>query len=65
MENFLSNLSVTTVANEVFSGEDHAILANMIWRRWGRDYQAAHAAWKRLFQNSCTLEDFVRLVDAG
>ena len=47
---------------EVFSHAEHANLAFAIWRRWGRSLPDAASAWRRLFQNSCTEEQFAALV---
>jgi hypothetical protein len=38
-------------------------LALLIWRRWNRDYAAAAAAWRRLFQNSTSARQFREMVD--
>jgi hypothetical protein len=54
--------SVTTTAGERFSAQDSANLAHLIWRRFGKDYEAGVVAWRRLLQNSCPLEDFRALV---
>jgi len=45
-----------------FSHIDHVILARGIFIRWNRDVEAAVVAWRRLFQNSCTLEQFKNLL---
>lgn len=58
----VSELGVTTTAGERFSGEDSAAMALLIWRRWGRDDEAAAVAWRRLMQNSCPDHQFMRLV---
>ena len=60
----LAHLHVTTTNGEVFTGEEHAQLAHLIWARWGKNYIAAHVAWKRLFENSASLSQFTSLVDS-
>lgn len=53
--------AVTTTAGERFSAADHAALAALVYRRFGRDPEAAAAAWRRLLGNSCTVAQFMRL----
>lgn len=55
---------VTTTANEVFSGENTELLALLVFKRFGRDQEAATAAWRRLLGNSATTADFMQLVYA-
>ena len=57
--------SITTTAGEEFSGDQHAELALLVYIRWGRAVGAAHSAWKRLFQNNCSLRSFDALLQQG
>lgn len=61
----MANLDVTTTNGEVFTEQDSAELAYLVWRRWGKDDEAAAAAWRRLHQNSCPTSQFVALVKKG
>jgi len=54
--------SVTTTNGKTFDAEQHVELARLIYLRWGEDIEAATVAWKRLFQNGTTSNDFHRLV---
>jgi hypothetical protein len=45
-----------------FNYEDHVNLARGIYLRWNSDMAAAAVAWRRLFQNNCTRQDFEKLV---
>ncbi len=55
--------SITTTCGEKFTYSDHCKLAVMIYRRWGRDTAGAANAWRRLFQNSCSDEQFQKMID--
>jgi len=55
---------ITTTAGEVFSGEDTELMALLVYKRFGRDQEAATAAWRRLLGNNATTADFLRLVHA-
>lgn len=46
-----------------FSQIDHVTLARGILIRWNNDIKAAAVAWRRLFQNSCTDNQFAELVN--
>jgi hypothetical protein len=46
-----------------FSDLDHVVLARGIFIRWNKDLAAAAVAWRRLFQNNCTDNDFKKLLD--
>lgn len=59
------DLSVTTTCGEVFSENDAADLAFMVYRRFGRDINAAHLAWMRLLVNNCPIYSFEGLVNKG
>jgi hypothetical protein len=64
MEN-LEKHAVRTTAGETFSGRESALLAVLIYRRFGRDKDAAAAAWRRLHENVCPDRNFMILVQAG
>jgi hypothetical protein len=57
--------SVMTTAREEFTGSDSADLAWLLYRRFGRDFVAAHVAWCRLLQNNCTVRQFSDLAVAS
>lgn len=56
---------VTTTAGERFTQAEHAEMAWLIFKRFGRDDEAAAAAWRRMMQNGCAVADFMQLVDQG
>lgn len=56
---------ITTVAGEAFTPEDSALLARLIYRRFGYEISAAAAAWRRMLQNNCTDAHFAALVAHG
>lgn len=60
----INNLTVTTTNGEPFSGEQSAQLAHLVWLRFGKDDNAACAAWNRLLQNNCRISDFRKLYQA-
>lgn len=39
------------VAPETFSQEHHALMAALVFLRFGRDHEQARAAWSRMLQN--------------
>lgn len=53
--------TITTTAGEPFTGEESALLAALIYKRFGYDHAAAAAAWCRLLGNSCTDTQFMEL----
>jgi hypothetical protein len=53
---------ITTTEGTVFTHEQSADLALMIYYRFGRDMNASCAAWKRMLQNSTPVEDFTDLL---
>jgi len=55
--------AIATTNREVFTSAESVDLARLIFKRFGRDLEAATAAWRRLLQNSCTKEDFAALLD--
>lgn len=52
----------TTTNGETFTREEHIDLARLIYKRFGRDSEAACAAWRRLLENQCPVTDFMALV---
>jgi len=57
--------TVKTTLGEAFSGDDHARMAALIYRRFGRDTVATRQAWQRLFENNVSIEDIRTLVRNG
>jgi hypothetical protein len=55
---------IKTTAGEIFSYEDSATVAYLIYRRFGRDFVVAHAAWMRLFQDNCSMQQFKEMVNS-
>ena len=55
-------MDVTTTSGERFTRVQHVDLARLVYLRFGRDEQAATEAWRRLLQNSCEVEAFMKLV---
>lgn len=55
---------ISTTSGEVFSGENTELMALLVYKRFGRDQEAATAAWRRLLGNSATTADFMTLVYA-
>lgn len=58
-------MNITTVCGEKFDYQDSCDMAFMIYRRFGREMEGAHIAWKRLLQNSCELKQFEKMVLDG
>ena len=57
--------NITTVDGNEFTEGHSAVLAFMVWKRWGQDTTGAAAAWRRLLQNSCPDSEFEALVTQG
>ena len=47
-----------------FTTSDHYDLARLVFKRFGHEPEAAAAAWRRMLQNSATVEDFMGLVNS-
>jgi len=62
---FLALHDLKTTLGEVFPGSDSALLAYLIFRRFGRDLALAHQRWSALLGNNATLDAFRELVEAG
>lgn len=54
--------NITTTDGSVFTHEQSADLALMIYHRFGRDMNSAAAAWRRMLQNNCDNSDYIDLV---
>lgn len=57
--------AVVTTAGDRFTGADHAVMACLIYDRFGRNLQLAAEKWRNMLQNSTTPEDFAQLVHDG
>lgn len=55
--------TVTTINGEVWKRDSDRALAHLIYIRFGRDLNAAAAAWRRLLNNNTTSQEFKRLID--
>ena len=60
-----TDLTITTTDRKKFVAADHYDLARLVFKRFGHDPQAATSAWRRMLQNSATVEDFMGLVEAS
>ena len=58
-------MDITTVCGEKFEYSDSCDMAFMIYRRFAREMEDAHIAWKRLLQNSCSFKQFETMVLEG
>lgn len=57
----LDEMSVTTTAGERFTGQEHAQLAALVFKRFGWDVEQATAAWSRMLGSNVTAEQFQTL----
>jgi len=55
--------TITTTDGTPFTPADSADLARLVYKRFGRDPDAATAAWRRMLGNSCEVSDFMALVE--
>lgn len=60
----LDNLTVTATNGQKFSGEDSAHMAYLVARRFGFEWEAAAAAWRRMLQNNVSDYQFEELAMA-
>lgn len=60
----LDNLTVITTNGNPFTGVESAHMAYLVAKRFGFDYDAAAAAWRRMLENSCPTHQFEELVRA-
>ena len=58
------DLTITTTDRTKFVATDHYDLARLVFKRFGHDPEAGAAAWRRMLQNSATVEDFMGLINA-
>ena len=61
----LHNLSVRTTSGEVFSGQESAKMASLIYRRFGKNLPLAAFKWRQMLGNNVSNEDFLALAQAG
>lgn len=61
----MGKLDVTTTNKEIFTEDQSAELALMIYIRFGRNVLDAAMAWRRLLQNTCEIGQFAELVLTG
>ena len=59
-----SDLTITTTDRTKFVSTDQYDLARLVFKCFGHDPESATAAWRRMLQNSATVEDFMGLVNA-
>jgi hypothetical protein len=55
-------IHTTAPGRETFTTAESTDLARLVFKRFGRDPETAAAAWRRLLQNGCTVDDFLDLV---
>jgi len=53
---------ITTTEGKVFTHEQSADLALMIYYRFGREIEPASAAWRRMLGNNCETADYMDLL---
>lgn len=58
----MSNQEVTTVRGEIFSYDDHKLMAALIFRRLGRHEQAFCNAWRLLLNNETEDSEIMKLI---
>jgi len=56
---------VTTTAGDLFTHHMSAQMARLVYVRFGRDAEAAAAAWRRMLQNTTTTAEFEALVSVA
>lgn len=57
-------MDIKTTDGSVFTYVQSVDLARLVWKRFGHDDDAALAAWRRMLENDCTMEDFIALVES-
>jgi hypothetical protein len=55
-------LAVMTTSGEVFTGEESKLLARLVYKRFGNNLPLSVSVWRRILQNSCTEDDFKKLI---
>ncbi len=58
-----TDLTITTTDRTKFVATDLYDLARLVFKRFGHNPEEATAAWRRMLQNSATVQDFMRLVN--
>lgn len=58
----LDILTVTTANGEKFTSAETMLLTTLINKRFGRDPEAAAAAWRRMLQGTTTTDEFKSLL---
>jgi hypothetical protein len=61
----LHDKGITTTNGESFPGTESAILAFLIYKRFGRDLFLACSKWRKMLGNDTPSEEFEKLVRAG
>ena len=52
----------TTTSGERFTDTDHAALARLLYKRFGRDEESFCAAWRRMLQNNAENAHIMKLL---
>lgn len=53
---------ITTASGESYTYGDTCYMAHLVFKRFGRDYDAATAAWCRMLQNDTSIPRFKQLI---
>jgi hypothetical protein len=61
----LDTLTVTTTNGSLFTGEQSAKLAILVYKRFGCNMSAACKAWRRMLESNCPEADFAALISTG
>ena len=54
---------ITTTSGETFTLAEHRDLARLVFKRFGRNAEAAAEAWQRLMENSTSVSEFMDLIN--
>ncbi len=54
---------ITTTNGETFTLDEHRDLARLVFKRFGRNCDAAAKAWRRLMENSTSVGEFMDLIN--
>jgi len=65
MRNDNTTTDVTTIYGEIFTADESARLAWLIYKRFGRDLVSSAVAWRRMLGNDCDDHVFEKLVTRG
>lgn len=55
---------IVTTSKEIFTSEENQTLARLVLKRFGYDTLSATLAWRRLMQNNCSEQAFMKLAGA-